>query len=296
MKYLAPTEHVAVLSWITGWLNMVGTTAGTASTQYGAAQMLLAAISIGTSPAYEQTQGHVVGVMAGLTIIQPDSTQVCILRPSRIAAGALSTYILCFLFNLVLVFCMSDPTRIARASHGQPAAQIFSDVLGRGPAVFLTVMGFVVLKLLWTYASLCVLINLIGLASQVAIGAVFNVCAVALSLSYVVPIVCKLVSGKFERGPWHLCVWSLPVNVWACGWNILMSAISLLPIELPVIAGNMNYAVAVLVLVLSFSVIYWFAAGRRFYTGPRTHTHIENGVAVVDEVPPSDEKAPLPAT
>ena len=52
----------------------------------------------------------------------------------------------------------------------------------------------------------------------------------------------------------------------------------------------MNYAVAVLVLVLSFSVIYWFAAGRKFYTGPRTHAHIEHGQAVVDERPPGEEK------
>lgn len=57
----------------------------------------------------------------------------------------------------------------------------------------------------------------------------------------------------------------------------------------------MNYAVAVLALVLSFSVIYWFAAGHKFYTGPRTHAHIENGEAVVDERPPDEEKTALPA-
>jgi hypothetical protein len=55
----------------------------------------------------------------------------------------------------------------------------------------------------------------------------------------------------------------------------------------------MNYAVAVLFLVLFFSVIYWFAAGRKFYTGPRTHAHIENGEVVVDERPPDEEKTPV---
>lgn len=56
----------------------------------------------------------------------------------------------------------------------------------------------------------------------------------------------------------------------------------------------MNYAVAVLVLVLLFSVIYWYAAGRKFYTGPRTHAHIENGRAVVDEVITDPEKVSVP--
>ncbi|KAJ9144333.1 Amino-acid permease 2 [Coniochaeta hoffmannii] len=421
MKYLAPAKHVAILSWITGWLNMVGTTAGTASTQYGAAQMLLAAISIGTRSAYEPTQGHVVGVMAALTIIHASINSLstgwlnrltrlyaglhlavllsaCVallvlqkekhparyvfthfesfsgwspagfaflfgtlspawimtncdatahiaeeaIDPSRvvplaIAAGSITTYILGFLFNLVLVFCMGDPATLARTAHGQPVAQIFYDIMGPGPAVFFTIMGFIVLNFVcipsiqagsrtlwsfsrdemvpfsktlytidrrtdtpiiavWTYAGLCILINLIGLASQIAIGAVFNVCAVALNLSYVVPIICKLVGGRFERGPWHLGVWSLPINIWACGWNMFMSVIFLLPIQLPVTPGNMNYAVAVLVLVLSFSVIYWFAAGRKFYTGPRTHAHIEHGQAVVDERPPGEEKTTaLPA-
>jgi amino acid permease (GABA permease) len=366
MKYLAPDKHVASLSWFTGWLNMVGTTAGTASTQYGAAQMLLAAISIGTNSAYEPTQGHVVGVMAALTIIHAAINSLstgwlnrltrlyaglhlavllgaCVallvlqkdkhpakyvftqfeslsgwspagfaflfgtlspawimtncdatahiaeeaVDPSRvvplaIAAGSVTTYILGFLFNMVLVFCMGDPVKLAHTPHGQPVAQIFYDVMGPGAAVFFTVMGFIVLNFVcipsiqagsrtlwsfsrdelvpfskvlytidrrtdtpiiavWTYASLCILINLIGLASQIAIGAVFNVCAVALNLSYVVPIICKLVGGKFERGPWHLGVWSLPINIWACGWNMVMSVIFLLPIELPVTPGNVSY-------------------------------------------------------
>lgn len=58
-------------SWLissTGYLNLVGTVAGTASTEYGAAQMLLAAIAIGTNFSYMPTNGHIVGVMAALTI------------------------------------------------------------------------------------------------------------------------------------------------------------------------------------------------------------------------------------
>jgi uncharacterized protein (UPF0333 family) len=47
----------------------------------------------------------------------------------------------------------------------------------------------------------------------------------------------------------------------------------------------MNYAVVVLVVVLIFSVVYWYVSGKNYYTGPRTHAKIANGVAVVDELP-----------
>jgi len=51
-----------------GWLNILGQLAGTASSEYGAAQMLLAAVAIGSDFTYVPIQGHVIGVMAALTI------------------------------------------------------------------------------------------------------------------------------------------------------------------------------------------------------------------------------------
>src|SRR5689334_9295838 len=50
----------------------------------------------------------------------------------------------------------------------------------------------------WLYASLCILVNLIGLGSHILIAAIFNVCAIALNWSYCIPIVCKLLYGRFE--------------------------------------------------------------------------------------------------
>jgi amino acid transporter len=52
-----------------GWLNLIGTIAGTASSEYGAAQMLLSAVSIGTNFTFHPTQGHVIGVMVALTVV-----------------------------------------------------------------------------------------------------------------------------------------------------------------------------------------------------------------------------------
>jgi amino acid transporter len=93
LKYLCPQEYLPVVAWLTGtllfttyhhlsrhlsrnpanqdggWLNLVGTVTGTSSSQYGAAQMLLAAVSIGTGFHYRPTQGHITGVMAALCVV-----------------------------------------------------------------------------------------------------------------------------------------------------------------------------------------------------------------------------------
>lgn len=68
IKYLAPERNVPVIAWIDGWLNLIGQICGSASSEYGASQMLLAAVSIGSDFTYYPTQGHIIAVMAGLSI------------------------------------------------------------------------------------------------------------------------------------------------------------------------------------------------------------------------------------
>ncbi|RAK71155.1 amino acid transporter [Aspergillus fijiensis CBS 313.89] len=65
---LVPQGWVASISWLTGWLNLLGQICGVASSEYGGAQMLLAAVSMARDFDYEITTGTTVGVMAALTI------------------------------------------------------------------------------------------------------------------------------------------------------------------------------------------------------------------------------------
>lgn len=80
----ASPAWVPSISWITGWLNLLGQVAGVASSEYGSAQLILAAVSMNsgftktTDAAYIDTGGYfnyqptvkqTVGVMAGLTIV-----------------------------------------------------------------------------------------------------------------------------------------------------------------------------------------------------------------------------------
>lgn len=45
-KHVVPKEHVPVFSWVQGWCNLLGQTAGVASVTYTVSQMLLAAASM----------------------------------------------------------------------------------------------------------------------------------------------------------------------------------------------------------------------------------------------------------
>ncbi|TQS34912.1 hypothetical protein Golomagni_04685 [Golovinomyces magnicellulatus] len=65
---LAPAEWVPSLSWITGWLNLMGQITGVASAEYGSAQMLLAVVSMSLDYKYEITTSMTVGVMAALLL------------------------------------------------------------------------------------------------------------------------------------------------------------------------------------------------------------------------------------
>jgi amino acid transporter len=66
---LAPKEWVPSISWIVGWMNLLGQVAGVASSEYGSAQILLAAVSIGRDFNWYPTTGITIGVMAALTVM-----------------------------------------------------------------------------------------------------------------------------------------------------------------------------------------------------------------------------------
>ncbi|KAG8158462.1 hypothetical protein KVR01_011584 [Diaporthe batatas] len=415
IKYLAPEKWVPVIAWIDGWLNLIGQICGSASSSYGASQMLLAAVAIGSDFTYSPTQGHIIGVMAALSIfhalvnclntawlskiastyavihiavlfsccvallvlqkdkntasyvfteVTPDSgwnppgfsflfgflsvawvmtdydaaahiaeetRNPAVTVPTAISSALGFTYVVGWLFTIVLAFCMGpldlaseDPSRnILASAIEQPVVQIYYNVMGKRAAIFFAVAAFVIMNFVcitalqagsrtiwafsrdemlpgsrvwyriwgrtdtpvlavWLYTVICIAINLIGLGSYITISAIFNLCAIALDWSYCIPILCKLLFNKFERGPWHLGPASFFVNVWACSWTAFVSVIFLFPTVRPVAADTMNYAVVILAFVLLFSLVYWYIAGRKYYVGPRTEAHVVDGMIIKD--------------
>lgn len=45
----------------------------------------------------------------------------------------------------------------------------------------------------------------------------------------------------------------------------------------------MNYAIVIMAAVFILSLSYWYMAGHKHYTGPRTQTHVVEGGERVDE-------------
>ncbi|KAK4940994.1 polyamine transporter tpo5 [Elasticomyces elasticus] len=390
---LAPREWVPSISWIVGWINLLGQVAGVASSEYGAAQLLLAAVSIGRDFTWFPTTNQTVGVMAALTVlcglvnslstywmekmtktyvifhfavllscaiallaktenkhnasyvftdVSPDAgwtpvgwsflfgflsvswtmtdydatahiteeiSEPEIKAPWAIFLAMLCTYVLGWLFNIVLCFCMGDPADILASPIYQPVAQIFYNSLGKGASIFFTVSAFLILQFVcwtatqalsrtvfafsrdkliplsrvwtkinpitgtplyavWISIACCIAINLIALGSYIAISGVFNVCAIALDWSYVIPIICKLAFGKFKPGPWHMGKLSPFVNAWACIWTMFVTIIFLMPTIRPVTPDNMNYAIVFLAFILLCAAVFWYLGGKRYYTGP----------------------------
>lgn len=69
-KYLAPPNWVPEISWLCGWLNLLGQIAGAASSEYGCAQLLLAAVAMADDfNGYIPTARQTVGVMACFTLL-----------------------------------------------------------------------------------------------------------------------------------------------------------------------------------------------------------------------------------
>ncbi|GAO52649.1 amino acid permease [Saitoella complicata NRRL Y-17804] len=72
-KHLVPKKYVPVVAWCTGWLNLLGQTAGVASTDFALAQMILAGATMGSKYdaetglfAYTPTNNHTVGVYVAI--------------------------------------------------------------------------------------------------------------------------------------------------------------------------------------------------------------------------------------
>ena len=66
--------------------------------------------------------------------------------PWAISLAMLFTYVAGFLFNIVLCFCMGDPSAILASTLAQPVAQLFYNSLGPAGGIFYTVCGFIIIK------------------------------------------------------------------------------------------------------------------------------------------------------
>lgn len=66
--------------------------------------------------------------------------------PWAISLAMLFTYLAGFLFNIVLCFCMGDPSALLSSSLEQPVVQIFYNTFGKSGSIAFTIFGFIIIK------------------------------------------------------------------------------------------------------------------------------------------------------
>ena len=150
------------------------------------------------------------------------------------------------------------------------------------------------LRAVWLTVLVSILPGLLDLASPVAANAVFAMTAMALDLSYVIPIILRRIfhshpDVKFKPGPYYMGDGWIGVfaNVWCALWTCFVSVVFALPTQMPVTATNMNYAAVIIVGVFTLSIAWYVLGAHRHYHGPVSNlpSGEKGGIHVEDDVP-----------
>lgn len=115
-------------------------------------------------------------------------------------------------------------------------------------------------------------LSLIYIASATAFNALISLQALALHISYFLPILFMLLrkvrGPPPPYGPFKLGAIGLPVNVFALCYLIFVVIWMPFPQILPVTGDNMNYAGPIFGAVVLGALAHWFISGRKTFKMP----------------------------
>ncbi|KAF8154125.1 APC amino acid permease [Crassisporium funariophilum] len=154
------------------------------------------------------------------------------------------------------------------------------------------------LRAIWFTTLVSILPGLLDLASPIAANAIFSLTAMALDLSYIIPIFCRRVYHShpevmFKPGPFYMGDgWlGLACNVICITWTVFICIIFSMPTILPVTKDNMNYASVITVGVIVLAYIWYFAAANKHYVGPQSNLN-DNSIVVITQDIHTKDKPP----
>jgi amino acid transporter len=99
--------------------------------------------------------------------------------------------------------------------------------------------------------------------------AITSIAVIGLYISYVLPILLRLLIKNFQPGPWHLGRWSRPIGIIAVIWVIFISILFMLPAAYPITWVTFNYTPVVVLGTLIILIVWWTASVRHWFTGPK---------------------------
>ncbi|CAG8218667.1 unnamed protein product [Penicillium salamii] len=133
-------------------------------------------------------------------------------------------------------------------------------------------------------AVLGILMCLLILAGEVAIGALFSIGAIAQFFAFAIPITIRVffVGDRFRKGPWHLGPFGPYIGGIGVSFVLLMVPILCLP---SVTGGNltpdlMNWTCLVWGAPMLAVTVWWIVDAHRWFTGPVVNVeHAIHGIA-----------------
>ncbi|KAL2014095.1 hypothetical protein VTN00DRAFT_1620 [Thermoascus crustaceus] len=309
-KHVVPEDQVAIFSWIQGWCNLLGQTAGVSSVAYTVSQMMLACASMNSS------------LKDGKYTYSPMSEEThdaAIRGPVAIQTAVLVSGAFGWMLTVSMCFCLNDFEQILNTPTGLPAAQIFLNAGGKTGGTIMWFFAILVqfftgcsamladtrmayafarddalpfsdvfakvneythtpVNAVWFVVFFSICLNCIAIGSTQTATAIFNITAPALDLSYIAVILAHQMyknKVKFIEGPFTLGRWGTPINIVSIVWVIFISIVLFFPPSKPVTVANMNYAICVAAFIAIFALSWWWLSARRKYIGPRTSDIIQ---------------------
>ncbi|KAG1744633.1 APC amino acid permease [Suillus paluster] len=214
--------------------------------------------------------------------------QIMVMRMGTPAALFLWSFVCLtafFVSQTALQACSRTVYAFSR-DHGLPDNGYFGHIAGstRTP-----------LRAIWFTTILSILPGLLDLASPIAANAIFALTAIALDLSYIIPIFLRRLYANhpevdFRPGPFYmgpgLLGWA--ANIACISWTLFVCIIFSLPTVFPVTKDNMNYAAVIAIGVVVLSGIWYIISAHRHYHGPTSNLDAEAKarLGLVNEVRP----------
>ncbi|KAJ6012094.1 hypothetical protein N7499_012936 [Penicillium canescens] len=136
-------------------------------------------------------------------------------------------------------------------------------------------------------AVLGILMCLLILAGEVAIGALFSIGAIAQFFAFAVPICIRVffVGNRFRKGPWHLG----PFGPWIGGMGVSFVLLMVPILCLPSVTGSdlapdlMNWTCLVWGAPMLAVTVWWVVDARRWFTGPVVN--VEHAIHAIEQEP-----------
>ncbi|EEP81996.1 conserved hypothetical protein [Uncinocarpus reesii 1704] len=276
-KHVVPENQVAIFSWIQGWCNLLGQTAGVSSVAYTPA--------LGDFISHSNPGSSLPSTHSIVFSMSEETHDAAIRGPVAIQTAVLVSGVFGWMLTVTMCFCLSDLDAILNTPSGLPAAQIFLNAGGRTGGTIMFSFAILVqfftgcsamladtrmayafarddalpfskffarvnqytltpVNAVWFVVFFSICLNLIAIGSTETATAIFNITAPALDLSYIGVILAHQIyknKVRFIEGPFTLGKWGTPINIVAIIWVLFISVVLFFPPHKPITAKNMKY-------------------------------------------------------